>query len=149
MVCATVCKEGITKMESIIQIAGLDVSKDKLDVHILASNLDFTVSRDRRGLGELRRRLGKAGVSDVALEASGDYERIVMEALEAAGFVVHQLNPARVRHFGKAMGILAKTDPIDARLTALYCRHFPETGLARRPDRPVKQASSFRSAPWC
>jgi transposase len=140
MVCETVCKEGITKMESIIQIAGIDVSKDKLDVHILASNLDFSVSRDRRGLGELRRRLRKAGVSDVALEASGDYERIVMEALEADGFVVHQLNPARVRHFGKAMGILAKTDPIDARLTALYCRHFPEAGLGRRPEQARKLA---------
>jgi len=138
MVCRTVCKEGITKMDSIIQIAGIDVSKDKLDVHILASNLDFTVSRDRRGLGELRRRLRKAGVGDVALEASGDYERIVMEALEADGFVVHQLNPARVRHFGKAMGMLAKTDPIDARLTARYCRHFPEAGLARRPEQARK-----------
>ena len=149
MVCETVCKEGITKMESIIQIAGIDVSKDKLDVHVLASNLNFSVSRDRRGLGELRRRLRKAGVSDVALEASGDYERIVMEALEADGFVVHQLNPAHVRHFGKAMGKLAKTDPIDARLTALYCRHFPEAGWAGGPNRPANWPSSCRSAPWC
>jgi transposase len=149
MVCETVCKEGITKMESIIQIAGIDVSKDKLDVHILASNLDFTVSRDRRGLRELGRRLRKAGVSDVALEASGDYERIVMEALEGDGFVVHQLNPARVRHFGKAMGMLAKTDPIDARLNALYCRTSPRRGWPAGPNRPVNWASSCRCAPWC
>ena len=81
-------------MDDIVDIAGIDVSKDRLDVHVLASNLDFVISRDKRGLTGLARRLRKAGVAEVALEASGDYERIVVEALEADGFVVHLLNPA-------------------------------------------------------
>lgn len=134
----TACKEGITKMDSIIRIAGIDVSKDKLDVHVLASNLDFVVSRDRRGLSGLASRLRKAGVGDVALEASGGYERAVIERLEASGFVVHLLDPARVRHFGEAIGKLAKTDPIDARLIASYCWHFPQAGLVRRPEQARK-----------
>ncbi len=125
-------------MDNTIQVAGIDVSKDKLDVHVLASNLDFVVGRDKRGLRDLVRRLRKAGVGEVALEASGDYERIVIETLEADGFVVHLLNPARVRHFAEAAGILAKTDPIDARLIALYCRHFPGAGLTRRPEQARK-----------
>jgi transposase len=125
-------------MDNIVAIAGIDVSKDKLDVHILPSNLVFTVERDRRGLADLVRRLRKAGVGEVALEASGDYERIVIEELEANGFVVHLLNPARVRLFAEAAGILAKTDPIDARVIALYCRHFPDKGLTRRPDNARK-----------
>ncbi len=135
MVHETACKEGITKMERIIQVAGIDVSKDKLDVHILASNLDFVVGRDRRGLSDLARRLRKAGVGEVALEASGGYEREVIEALEADGLVVHLLNPARVRKYAEAIGIVAKTDPIDARLIASYCQHFPGTGLTRRPEK--------------
>jgi transposase len=121
-------------MDSIIQVAGIDVSKDKLDVHVLAGNLAFTVSRDRRGLTDLVRRLRKAGVGEVALEASGGYEHPVIEELEAAGLVVHLLNPARVRLFAQASGVLAKTDPIDARVIALYCQHFPDKGLTRRPQ---------------
>ena len=125
-------------MSTMVVIAGIDVSKDKLDIHILPSNQTFMVDRDRRGLANLIRRLRKAGVEQVALEASGDYERIVIEALEAAGFVVHLLNPARVRAFAEAIGILAKTDPIDARLIALYCQHFPDKGLTRRPEKARK-----------
>jgi transposase len=128
------CKEGITKMDDSVVIAGIDVSKGKLDVHILPSNLAFTVSRDKRGLTSLVRRLRKAGVAEVALETSGDYERIVIEALEADGLVAHLLNAARVRHFAEAAGILAKSDPIDARQIALFCRHFPDSGLSRRPE---------------
>jgi transposase len=131
----TACKEGITKMDKIIQVAGIDVSKDKLDVHILASNHGFTVGRDKRGLSDLAYRLRKAGIAEVAVEASGGYEREVIEALEADGLVVHLLNPTRVRRFAEAIGILAKTDPIGARLIALYCRHFPKTGLTRRPEK--------------
>src|SRR3954470_2302688 len=136
----TACKEGIMKMSDSVAIAGIDVSKDKLDVHVLPSNLDFTVSRDRRGLTTLCRLLRKAGVHTVALEASGDYERIVIEMLEAEDFVVHVLNPLRVRRFAEAAGILAKTDPIDARLIGLYLQHFPDAGLVRRPERARKLA---------
>jgi transposase len=125
-------------MSKIVVIAGIDVSKDKLDIHVLPSNQTFVVDRDPRGLTGLVRRLRKAGVEQVALEASGDYERIVIETLEADGFVVQLLNPARVRAFAEAIGILAKTDPIDARLIALYCQHFPDKGLTRRPEKARK-----------
>jgi transposase len=136
----TVCKEGITKMDSTVAIAGIDVSKGKLDVHILPSNLAFIVSRDARGLPQLAGGLRKAGVERVALEASGDYERMVMEALEAEGLAVQLLNPTRVRRFAEAAGMLAKTDPIDARLIALYAQHFPDKGLSRRPEQARKLA---------
>ena len=125
-------------MRKMVVVAGIDVSKDKLDIHVLPSNQTFVVTRDPRGLTDLARRLRQAGVEQVALEASGDYERIVIEALEADGLVVHLLNPARVRAFAEAIGILAKTDPIDARLIALYCQHFPDKGLTRRPEQARK-----------
>lgn len=125
-------------MSDTVAIAGIDVSKDKLDVHLLPSNLGFTIGRDRRGLTDLVRRLRKAGVERVAVEASGDYERIVLEALEADGMVVQLLNPMRVRRFAEACGTLAKTDPIDARVIALYAQHFPQTGLLRRPEQARK-----------
>lgn len=125
-------------MDATVAIAGIDVSKGKLDVHILPGNLAFSIERNRHGLAGLVRRLHKAGVGQAALEASGDYERTVIEQLEAGGLVVHLLNPARVRLFAEAAGILAKTDPIDARIIALYCRHFPDKGLTRRPENARK-----------
>lgn len=125
-------------MSKMAAIAGIDVSKDKLDIHVLPSNQTFVVTRDPRGLTDLARRLRQAGVEQVALEASGDYERVVIETLEADGFVVQLLNPARVRAFAEAIGMLAKTDPIDARVIALYCQHFPGTGLTRRPEQARK-----------
>lgn len=125
-------------MSKMVVTAGIDVSKDKLDIHVLPSNQTFVVTRDPRGLTDLAGRLRQAGVEQVALEASGDYERIVIEALEADGFVVHLLNPARVRSFAEAIGILAKTDPIDAKVIALYCQHFPDKGLTRRPEQARK-----------
>src|SRR6185295_18659387 len=48
----TACKEGITKMSNSVAIAGIDVSKDKLDVHILPSHQSLMVRRDQRGLAE-------------------------------------------------------------------------------------------------
>lgn len=132
-------------MSDTVVIAGIDVSKDKLDVHLLPSNLYFTVGRDRRGFTNLVRRLRKAGVERATLEASGDYERLVLEALEAGGFVVQLLNPMRVRRFAEAAGILAKTDPIDARVIALYGQHFPDKGLTRKPEQ-ARKLSEFLSA---
>jgi transposase len=54
--------------------------------------------------------------------------------------VVQLLNPARVRLFAEADGILAKTDRIDARVIALYARHFPDKGLVHKPERARKLA---------
>lgn len=125
-------------MSDSVVIAGIDVSKDKLDVHVLPSNLVFGAGRNPGGLKDLARRLRKAGTERVALEASGDYERAVIEALEAEGFLVQLLNPKRVRRFAEAAGILAKTDPIDAKMIALYAQHFPDSGLVRRPEQARK-----------
>lgn len=136
----TVCKVGITKMNDTVALAGIDVSKARLDVHLLPSNLVFAVSRDGKGLHQLARQLRTHRVVGVALEASGDYEHMVIEALEAEGFVVQLLNPARVRLFAEAAGFLAKTDPIDARVIALYAQHFPDAGLTRRPQHARKLA---------
>lgn len=100
-------------------IVGIDVSKDRLDVHVLPSGEAWAVSRDADGLAELCRRL--AGISGVvALEATGGYENIVAASLSSAGLPLVVVNPAQVRAFAKALGQRAKTDPIDARVIARF-----------------------------
>lgn len=100
-------------------VVGIDVSKDRLDVHILPSEQAWAVSRDGDGLAELCRRLaGMSGV--VALEATGGYESIVAATLTSAGLPLVVVNPAQIRAFAKALGQRAKTDPIDARVIARF-----------------------------
>ena len=114
-------------------VVGIDVSKVKLDVAILPSGEQFTVSNDRHGVGELVRRLSPLAPSRVVLEATGKLEQLAVSELAAAGLPVVVINPAQVRHYAKARGKWAKTDPIDARLIAEFARDL-EPELRPLPD---------------
>jgi transposase len=99
-------------------VAGIDVSKDRLDVCVLPKGETFQVTRDARGIDELVVRL--AGADLIAVEATGGYESIVSASLAAAGLPLVVVNPGQVRHYAQALGQRAKTDPIDARVIALF-----------------------------
>src|SRR5260370_17738645 len=86
-------------MADMVRLAGLDVSKEKLDVYVAPSGESRTVAYDRRGLAGLRRWLIGLGVALVAVEASGGYERQGSEVLEKAGLFVHRPHPFRGRPF--------------------------------------------------
>src|SRR5688500_20107958 len=58
----------------------------------------------------------------VVVEATGGYQRPVVEALFDAGLSVAVVNPARVRQFARACGLLAKTDKLDAQVLAEFGR---------------------------
>src|SRR5512146_2848930 len=60
--------------------------------------------------------LQQAAVDLIVIEASGGYEVATAAALQAQGFAVAVLNPRQTRDFAKSMGILAKTDRVDARV---------------------------------
>jgi transposase len=104
-------------MESAV---GIDVSKARLDVHILPAGESFAVGNDQAGLDDLCARLAALKPAWIGLEASGGYERLAVAALAAAGLAVVVLNPAQVRHYAGALNLKAKTDPVDARLIALF-----------------------------
>ena len=122
-------------MADMVRLAGIDVSKQTLEVHILPSGASRTVAYDRRGLLGLRRWLLDQGVAVVAVEATGGYERQISEALEEAGLVVHRLNPLRVRRYAELRGRLAKTDRLDARTIAEFARAYPQERQRRRDPR--------------
>jgi transposase len=110
---------------------GIDVSKDRLDVHVRPAGGAFAVARDGAGLEALTARLRTLGPRLVVLEATGGFEAVVAAAIAGAGLPLAVVNPAQVRAFGRATGRLAKTDRLDAALIA----HFAE---AVRPEpRPV------------
>src|SRR5262245_11061144 len=106
-----------TKM-AMLSFAGIDVSKDRLDVMVLPEEQCSSVSNDPTGWAKLVEQLRSSSIAAIGLEASGGYERGVMRSLLAAGMSVRQVNPFKLRQFAKASGVLAKNDPLDARMIA-------------------------------
>lgn len=102
---------------------GIDVSKDKLDVHIRPQDQRVNFDYDEAGLKSLIRALKGLSVETIVLEATGGFERRVVAVLLSQKMPVVVVNPQRVRHFAKATGQIAKTDALDAAVLS----HFAET----------------------
>jgi transposase len=101
-------------------VVGIDVSKDRLDVHVHPLGDSFAVPRNAEGLDALIAKIAPLGVGAVAVEATGGFEVVVAASLGAVGLPVIVVNPAQVRAFAQALGKRAKTDPIDAAVIALF-----------------------------
>lgn len=110
---------------------GIDVSKAWLDVETWPAGEALRLANDRQGWGELVRRLRRHRPAAIGLEASGGYERGVLRALIDAGLPARQVNPARVRQFAQACGILAKNDRLDARAIARFVALVPQRPALR------------------
>jgi len=99
---------------------GIDVSKERLDVHVHPAGTVLSLSRNGAGIEELTGTLAAVAPQLVAVEATGGFETVVVAALAAAGLPVVVVDPARVRAFAAALGRRAKTDPIDAQVIAQF-----------------------------
>ena len=99
---------------------GIDVSKDQLDVAVLGEKQAWQVENTKAGIQKVVEQLQKVCPELIVVEATGGYQRAVVEALFVAGLAVAVVNPARVRQFARACGLLAKTDKLDARVLAVF-----------------------------
>ena len=122
--------------ESSSVFVGIDVSKDRLDVHLRPTGKAFCVSRDGKGLDDLISRLIELPVALVVLEATGGFETTVAAALAGVGLPLCVVNPRQIRDFARAMGRLAKTDARDAEAIALFAERIrPEARPLLDPER--------------
>lgn len=117
---------------------GIDVARDRLDVHVLPGGKRFFVTRDAKGLAVLIRRIRKHETPLVCLEATGGYEMDVVSALADGGLHTVVMNPRQVRDFAKATGRLAKTDRLDAEMIAAFAE------AVRPAVRPLPSAAQRR-----
>lgn len=104
---------------------GIDVSKERLDVHLLSSGRalehgSFAVCRNSQGLDHLLQRLREVRPALIVLEATGGFEITVAAALAGAGLALAVVNPRQIRAFARAVGRLAKTDALDAEIIARF-----------------------------
>jgi transposase len=97
---------------------GIDVAKASFQLDGAGQSMELPNTPS--GHARLLRWLGPAEGQQVILEASGGYEQPLVRAVRARGFAVSVVDPARVRWFARAIGLRAKTDPIDAALIRLF-----------------------------
>jgi transposase len=101
---------------------GIDVSKDKLDVAVLGEKQTWQVDNAANGIADLVKQVTDLQPELIVVEATGGYQRHVVEVLFHAGLSVAVVNPVRVRQFARACGMLAKTDKLDAQVLAEFGR---------------------------
>jgi transposase len=94
------------------------ISKATLDVAIGVKTTPMSVSNKADGFDTLLEELARHRVALIVLEATGGLEMAVACVLQAAGYAVAVINPRQARDFARAMGKLATTDRIDARILA-------------------------------
>jgi transposase len=113
--------------------AGIDVGKNSLEIAVWSKpDATLQVSHDSEGLSRLIAWLRAHDVIRVGVEASGGYERDVIDRLEDAGLAVALLNPRRVRRFADAKGRLAKNDRADARTIGEFTAKMLDADPVRR-----------------
>jgi transposase len=116
--------------DSQVVYVGIDVSKESLSVDA-GELFKGDVPNTEKGLKGLIKTLRKAAPGGNALhfcfESTGPYGWNLFNACCKAGIPASQLNPAKIRHYAKAMSESAKTDPIDARVIRLFAE-------AKKPD---------------
>ena len=97
---------------------GVDVSKDQLDIYVLPSGDAMTVKNTGHGFRKLVRWFRKLDPEIIVFEPTGSYHRAFEQAMHSAGFAICKVNPLYARRFAQAVGVLAKTDRVDAALLA-------------------------------
>lgn len=107
---------------SVQKWVGIDVSKGTLDVAILPENTVFQVPNSLQGDQQLLSKLPSPGTCLIVLEATGIYQRRVVGQLVEAGHLVAVVNPRQTHNYAKALGILGKSDQIDARVLARFAQ---------------------------
>lgn len=128
-------KEKEMRKEKEEVFAGIDVSKSELVVAFTDREDTWTVTNQKDDIESLAARLAAEKPELVVMEATGGYEALVAGVLHGHGLAVTVINPRRARDFAKSMGMLAKTDKVDAFALALL-------GKKLRPHpRPLKDES--------
>ena len=99
---------------------GIDVAKSSLDVAIWPTQERLRVTRDEAGMAELIAWLRPRATALIVLEATGGLETLVAGMWIEAQFPTAVINPRQSRDFAKALGVLAKTDALDAGVLARF-----------------------------
>lgn len=120
-------------------LIAIDIAKETLQVQTAKDS--YSVGNNEPGLKKLLQHIARMEAPFVVCEATGGYERALLELLHGSSIAVSRVNPARVRAFATSEGIKAKTDSIDARVLLRFAQH-----KELRPTLPPKPCEEAMSA---
>lgn len=130
-------------MENTEHFVGIDVSKRTLDVSIGHTGAEeWTVRNDDPGIQRIVERMQALDPTLIVVESTGGLEMALVIELYAVELPISIVHPGRVREFAKSIGLLAKTDKIDARVLARYAE-AARPALTQLPTEAEQQLSAL------
>ena len=99
---------------------GIDPSKAKLDVYVTNTEEYKSFDNTGKGIKKLLKFVKTVCPDIVTIETTSKYHRNAARTLADAGISILLAQPKRIRDFAKGLGVIAKTDPLDARCIAIY-----------------------------
>lgn len=120
---------------------GVDVSQESLDMVEYPTGEIRRFGNDDAGIAKATTWLTEVNPAIIVMEATGGMEVSLYVTLQEANLPAAVINPRQIRDFAKSMGILAKTDKVDAKVLARYAATIqPEA----RPS-PDEKARQFKT----
>ena len=102
------------------EYVGVDVSKESLDMAVYSTGEIRSFGNDDASIAKATTWLKQVNPAIIVMEATGGMEISLYVALQEATLPLAVINPRQIRDFAKSMGILAKTDKVDAKVLARY-----------------------------
>lgn len=121
----------------IFKNVGIDIGKSMLDIYIHELNDYFQFNNTPDDIKVLVSKLARFNIARIVVEATGGYERALVEALAERGLPVIVVQPKKIRDFANAQGVIAKTDKIDAKIIAQF-------GAVMKPEPRKLQSAEIR-----
>ena len=121
---------------------GIDVSQDTLDMAAYPTGQIWQYKNIKNGIAKIVVKLKSLKPEIIVMEATGGLEIPLKDALDEAGLAVFVANPKRIRDHARSMGVLAKTDKIDAKVMADFAA---KTELTPQPpsDKSERELDSL------
>ena len=99
---------------------GIDISQDNLDMAAYPTGQIWQYKNNKSGIAKTVAKLKAINPELIVMEATGGLEQALKNAIDEAGLAVAVVNPKRIRDHGRSMGMLAKTDKLDAKVMAHF-----------------------------
>jgi len=125
-----------------MKVVGIDVAKHHLDLHLLPEGKTARYANDPDGIRQCRLFLAQVRPERIVLEATGGYETALTLELQAVQMPVIVVNPRRIRDYARAMGLMAKTDRIDARVIAEFATN-PRLAVRELPNASTRKLKAL------
>lgn len=124
------------------EYVGVDVSKENLDMVVYSTNEIRSFGNEDAGIAKAMTWLKQVNPAIIVMEATGGMEVSLYVALQETNLPAAVINPRQIRDFAKSMGILAKTDKVDAKVLARYAATIqPEARPL--PDEETRQLNTL------